>query len=393
LDFLKRIDTKMKKKIYILIISLAIISVTTSSFLIFFIPALLPHRIGIGSNQEKVDYLIITSDSLLSTVEPLAIWKQQRGLTTAIVTVEEIADKYEGSDAAETIRNCIKQFNEEKDLKWVLLAGNREFIPTKLVKFDNNHFVCDQYYANLDDNWILNSDGSVSLIDLFDWNLDVYIGRLPAEDKEDLDLLVQRLLEYEKNPPIGPWMTRAIFGGAYAHFSFDMNDNSIFDEGDRLAFDANRVMNWINNEILPSDWTSTLLAEAEGIVPSKYYYDIPLNEPNIVSEINSGAGICVLDAHGLTVGMSRSVFAVDEDGDKLVDPETDLRRTITFLDTHSEIDANGKNGFYFLSACETGNFEGEGLSLTEYILELDASQALGARVMMLSGPNKITEDG
>lgn len=33
----------------------------------------------------------------------------------------------------------------------------------------------------LDDNWLWNNDGNVSSVDCFEWNTEVYIGRLPAE--------------------------------------------------------------------------------------------------------------------------------------------------------------------------------------------------------------------
>ncbi len=359
----------MKKKLYIGIIGILIVGITVSSFGIYYISTLIPKKIGIGSNQDSVDYLIITADSLVSYVEPLAIWKQQKGLTTAIVTVEEITQNFDGEDDQDSIRNCINSFHEEKDTSWVLLAGNKEYVPTRLIKFNNNFYVCDHYYANLDDNWNLNPDNYALLKDPLDWDLDVNLGRLPAENAEELELLVTRLLNYEKNPPVGSWMSHAVFGGAFAHFTYDLNGNSILDDEDVIEFDANRVMNWVTANILPSKWSSTILAEVEGITPSKYYCDIALNEVNIQNVLSSGASVTLLDSHGLTTGMARMFFNVDQDGDKMFDVEEDLARTIIYIDTHSEIDSNGKNGLFFLSACETGNFDYSGMSLSEYILQ------------------------
>ncbi|MFX0205204.1 MAG: C25 family cysteine peptidase [Candidatus Hodarchaeota archaeon] len=319
-------------------------------------------------NLDQIDYLIITSESLFSEVQPLAIWKLQRGLLSTIVTVEDISQEFDGQDQAEMIRNCIKKFHKEKNTKWVLLAGSHDLVPTRSVKIGHSYVSCDHYYANLDDNWELNTDGSVSIIDYFDWKAETFVGRLPADDSVQMRELVSHIINYERNPLVGPWMKHALFGGAFARFNGDSNNNNIFDEEDSPEFDANRNHNWLKNNVFPSDWTSTLLGETEGLKTTDYNVDKPLNEQNVLEEINSGISTGMFDAHGSTTGMFRMIFSNDVDNDSLFDYGTDSSSSAPFITTSSEINPEGKYGFYFLCACATGTFSLSGDCLSEFIL-------------------------
>ncbi|MFX0170673.1 MAG: C25 family cysteine peptidase [Candidatus Hodarchaeota archaeon] len=319
--------------------------------------------------SDSIDYLIITSESFFPLLQPFALWKQQRGLSIAIVTVGDIIKNYSGRDTPESIRNCIKDLHKTKNLQWVLLAGNDDQIPTRSVKTNGQSVICDQYYSILHDNWQYNTDETVSIIDYFDWETEVYIGRLPAENALQMELLINRTLEYECSPPVGSWMKHALFAGAFASYKADVNHNDEFDNEDQPEFDANRFHNWISIQIIPEDWSSTLLAEDEGVNPSESYYDKPLNEAIFVEEINKGATICNIDAHGSATGMFRYIFSKDEDNDGLFDRNQDNSYSTSFFTTSSsDINTEGRNGVYFLCACSTGDFDLNGVGLAEYVI-------------------------
>ncbi|MHA2297498.1 MAG: C25 family cysteine peptidase [Candidatus Hodarchaeales archaeon] len=307
--------------------------------------------IGSGSN---VDYLIITSEDFLPELQLLVAWKQQRGLSTAIVTVEDILQEYSGRGNPEKIRNCIIHYYEEEGVTWVLLAGNQGQVPVKYFRIEGQNIVSDYYYANLDDDWIKSKDsGYDSINDFYDGEAEVYVGRLPANSKSGMKELVEQLVDYERNPPVGSWMTRAVLVGAYANFDTDENGNNLLDFS---KYDANRFNNWIKSNVLPANWSSTLLAETEGIKPTDYYYDKSITEENIVEEINNGCGMALFDSHGWPNRMTRWIFANDYDNDSLYDLDVDTLSSATYIDIESEIDTQGKRGVYYLSACETGNF-------------------------------------
>ncbi|MFX1251838.1 MAG: C25 family cysteine peptidase [Promethearchaeota archaeon] len=340
-----------------------------------------PHPLPL-SLSSQIDYLIITPESFLSVVQPLATWKQQRGLVTSIITVEEISQNYEGNDLAEAIRNCISQLYEENKLTWVLLAGGHSQVPTRFVRITDNQFsdnvACDHYYANLDNNWVLDDLGFVSILDYYDWDAEVYVGRLPAETPAQMAELVTRQLNYERSPPVGPWMKHALFAGAFSNFDEDYNNNNKLDENEFPESDANRYFNWVKANLLPPDWDSTLFAETGGLKTTDYYYDKPLNEDRLIEGINSGATVCMLSGHGSTEAIWRYIFSKDYDNDSLFDytedphfgsgVPVDKGSFINFLSRFSEINSNEKYGFYYLSACHVGNFELSGDCLAEHIL-------------------------
>ena len=340
-------------------------------------PAMMSSHI-LTSDRLQCDYLIITTESLAQYLEPLAKWKSQRGLYTSIETVEDISETYEGTDLAEQVRNCIIDYHNEYNTTWVVLAGGSNCVPTRSVQAGSRIVSCDYYYANLDDNWVLESDGTATIVDLTNWEADVFVGRLPASTTSQMESLVSRLIEYESNPPVGPWMQTAVFAGTYTNFDMDSNGNNILDEEDYLGFDTNRNHHWIIDNILTSDWTSTVLGESEGLVPSRYPYDIPLNQSTFTESINDGASIMMADAHGSPTGMYRTIFTTDVDGDLLFDYGTDTTASEVFLSVNSEFDTNGKNCFAFLAACSTGSFAESGSCLTEYLTRTCSIGCIGS---------------
>lgn len=314
-----------------------------------------------------VNYLIVTSNQFLEEVEPLGQWKNQRGLKSSIETIEEISENYEGNDITIQIRHCIRDYFHNNQTKWVVLAGGENIIPTKSVSIAGTSVSCDSFYSNLDDDWLMGETSISSIFDGLEWVPEVYVGRLPADNEDQMVNLVNRIIDYEKNPPIGSWMNTALFGGTFANFHYDINDNNISDDEDVKEFDTNKNHNWINDNIIPSNWDSILLGEAEGVKTTDYYYDYPTNEANLVNQINSGAGVIQMDAHGSPTEMFRSIFTNDVDGDGLFDWGEDKLEGRKFIGTSTEFDTQGKNGLFFLAACSTGTFT-QGDCLTEYIV-------------------------
>ncbi len=328
------------------------------------------------SDESVVDYLIITSEDYVDIFESLVEWKMQRGLISVVETVEDISDNYDGDDLAEQIRNCIIDYHSNTSTVWVLLAGDSQVVPTRSVRIGSVTVSSDYYYSILDDNWNVRY-GMATLNDPDDWEPDVYVGRLPGDSSSQLVSLINRLIQYERNPPVGDWMEHAVYAGTFCNFDVDENSNNILDEGDFPAFDANRNHNWMKSNLLPDGWTSTLLAETEGIRTTEFSYDSQLNETSLVDSINNGTSIVMADAHGSPIGMYRTIFSNDVDGDNLWDPSTDERTAYPFLTTSTEFDVEGKYGFYFLAACSTGSFT-DGTCLTEYITKTSGIGCIGS---------------
>jgi hypothetical protein len=310
-----------------------------------------------STSLSQTEYLIITSDAFVDYVQSLAKWKTQRGLFAAIQTVEDIESQYIGVDLSEKIKNCIRDYHENQGTTWVVLAGGVNIVPTRTVYTNGAYVSCDYYYANLDNNWDILSSGVATIVDANDWEVEVYIGRLPADNSTQMEDLVSRLIEYERNPPIGEWMKTAVF--------------------DYIGFDTNRNHNWLAENIIPSDWNCILLGETEGIQTTKYSYDYSINESILVECVNAGASIVMSDAHGSPTSTQRSIFVNDVDGDGLFDSGTDDIDGSVFLSTSTPFDVGNKLGFYFLAACSTGTFVGYDC-LTEYITRTSGIGCIGS---------------
>lgn len=339
--------------------------------------------------NEKLNYLIITSNEYKSIFEPLKVWKSQTGTLCDIITTETIDSLFEGADLTEKIRNCLIYIHNNSDLQWVLLGGGYSIIPVRYIFINNsyapyaNSVVCDQYYANLDSDWIIETDSVYTLTDYYDWDNELFIGRFTGDNSYELGKLVQRTIAYENNPPPGDWYTKALLTGAFVCFDEDYNNDNLpdFDE-----LDDNRVNNFLVNTRLPDNFQATLLGETEGIVSTSYPYNYSLNEVTTIQEINKGTSFGVLAGHGSPTGIYRLRFVNDVDGDKLFDYDgvaytsEGIPTSATKIDSFSQnayltssstgFNTNGKDGFYFLSACDTGNFDQSGSEcLASHVLD------------------------
>jgi len=155
----------------------------------------------------EVSYLIITSEALRASFEPLKQWKMRKGLVTEVVTAETIADSYPGADLAEKIRKCIRYFHVERGTDWVLLGGDVEVVPARkahVALSDKPDMPCDLYYADLDGTW--NDDGDLYWgevpSDKVDMYSDVFLGRAPVATPGEADTFVKKVLTYEGCYPL-----------------------------------------------------------------------------------------------------------------------------------------------------------------------------------------------
>ena len=122
---------------------------------------------------EGCDYLVITDNSswdadaisaggsvtdLVSAFEKLVAWKKRRGLKTRIVTVADIVDgKYgdfvtDARDLQEVLRSFLKWAYNQWNISWVLLGGDLNVIPTRLVAGAKRGYISVDTVNPPDDN-------------------------------------------------------------------------------------------------------------------------------------------------------------------------------------------------------------------------------------------------
>ncbi|MBI4720078.1 MAG: hypothetical protein HY770_02390, partial [Chitinivibrionia bacterium] len=154
-----------------------------------------------------VDYLIITTNALSAEFQRLADWKTKQGVPAVVRTVEWIEqNSRHGVDLAETIRLFIRDAYEQWGIKWVLLGGDTDVIPTRLAysRFYNNgtKVPTDLYFACLDGSW---NDNHNSLwgegfyyaeMDNPDLYAEVYAGRITASKASEVADVVDKVISY-----------------------------------------------------------------------------------------------------------------------------------------------------------------------------------------------------
>lgn len=178
--------------------------------------------------RDKIEYLLITTEKLKSEFIPLTEWKTQKGIPAEIITLEWIESTFKGTSTQIRIKNCIKYFAEMKGVEWVTLGGDTDIIPdydmyngfiSRGTFFDSYYkepdFPADIFYTGLDDiDWDDDKDGRAGEAwgDSIDIAPDIILGRLPVKTEKDAEVIVRKILKYERNPSLD-YGTRFLISG------------------------------------------------------------------------------------------------------------------------------------------------------------------------------------
>ena len=137
----------------------------------------------IQNNKGQYSYVIITLDSLTSSVTPLVNWEISKGETVNVTTTSWIYLNYAGYDNGEKIRNFLrdKYPSSEWGIENVLLVGSYSDVP---IRFTAQPAETDYYYAELSlpDSQSWDNDGDHQYgesSDPIDFYAEVNVGRIP----------------------------------------------------------------------------------------------------------------------------------------------------------------------------------------------------------------------
>ena len=131
------------------------------------------------------DHVIITSSSYTSYFDDLVEWHNKRGLRDTVVTTTYIYGNYSGSNNQQKIRNFIIDARSTWGTMYFLLGGEDDTVPFKYQTYYGESIPSDNYYADYDD----------------DWTWEVYVGRLSGSSSTQFSTAIDKIINYEKNPP------------------------------------------------------------------------------------------------------------------------------------------------------------------------------------------------
>lgn len=176
-----------------------------------------------GFAQRKATVLLITGNELKSAWKEFADWKTALGKPTRIVTVRDIAKRYEGADIQQKIRACTLDHIRRHGTRWVVLGGDSQpsgkgHVPDRDTFHPMMRYAdipTDVYYISAK-NWDANGDGIYG-----DWrndrkelaytNRNVAIGRIPVRTAEDVRAYTAKVKAYETRYPASAFATNFIY--------------------------------------------------------------------------------------------------------------------------------------------------------------------------------------
>lgn len=196
-------------------------------------------------NEEQYDLIIVTHDLFEDELQSLVQHKENIGITTKLVTVDEIYENYEGEGDWEEIKMYLADHVLDWDTKFVLLAGGHKgqtnewyvpdfrshcwdpedaYDPPYDETYSSDLYYADVYYADQYgyfhmDDWDSNGNGIYaegpdmpSGTDQMDFYPDVHLGRLPMRYEWEADVAVNKIIDYENNAD-DSWFKKAILCG------------------------------------------------------------------------------------------------------------------------------------------------------------------------------------
>jgi hypothetical protein len=194
---------------------------------------------------EQYDMIIVTHDLFKDDLQPLVEHKESLGITTKLVTVDEIYNEYDGAGDFEEIKMYLADHVLDWDTKFVLLAGGHKgqtddwYVPdfrshnwNPADAYDppyDETYSADLYYADLYrinqygqsvfDSWDTNENGiygegptSPTGVDAPDFYPDVYLGRIPFRYTWEVPVAVNKIIDYENNAD-DSWYKKAVLCG------------------------------------------------------------------------------------------------------------------------------------------------------------------------------------
>lgn len=206
-----------------------------------------PATVSVGLPQLRLrgpEFIIIYDPLLEAAAKKLAKWKQQKGLLTEIISIDDVGNTT--TQIKTYIRNKRKVLLSR--LRYVLLFGDVSAIPTEQV----GSTTTDHYYFT-------SADAASTSVCLLPW---VSGGRIPVSTRDEADNVVKQIISYELNPPSNADYYRRMTFGAF--FQDDYPQDGRADraymktmEGIRehmvsLGFDVERV--YVSNNPSPQKY-------------------------------------------------------------------------------------------------------------------------------------------
>lgn len=151
------------------------------------------------------DHVIITNSAEASYWEPLVEWHNKKGVRDTVITNTYIYGNYSGANNQERVRNFVIDAHDNWGTMYFLIGGEHGDIPFKFRTYESESIPSDQYYADYDD----------------DWQLEVFVGRVTADNSSQISRFIDKLMKYETDPEFDDYLLDVTLLGMDLTTEFD----------------------------------------------------------------------------------------------------------------------------------------------------------------------------
>jgi hypothetical protein len=214
--------------------------------------------------------LIIAPDAFLSTLSALVNLKESQGYTTTLVGLSTTGS------TPEAIQNYIQNAYDywATPPAFVLLVGDVNNGDLSLPAFTgkSSGTVTDLYYGTVDEG------------DDNEWVPDIFVGRLPARNTTQLNIMINNLIAYNNLTGTEGWVKKASFLAS--------NDSSYWD----TAEDTQNYV--INTHTAPAGYTGTYPNSPQAGGDKLYAVSHAAGNAQVVNAVNNNRSLISYTGHG-----------------------------------------------------------------------------------------------
>ena len=305
-------------------------------------------------SSNNYDYVIITSDDLLDSINSFQLWKTFLGLNINTVTISLIDENYQGIDLQEKIRNFLIEKYSEWNIEYVLFIGSRDTIPMREIHIIPSEFeegygslFSDFYYADLNGDWDFDNDGLYGEYnhDKVDFYPEIFVGRIPSDDPDIVKEILKRSIKYESDK--GSWKKNVLLLGSIIYYNNLESFDHIYARSDGAT-----LMEHCRTDIFePNDYDCICMYEKEGIRPSTYDSEYPLSYTNVLSEWTNNYSIVNMLGHANERSITRFIWDHDDGDDIPESTENELYYRDFLRRSDSDLLQQDKPPIVFTSGC------------------------------------------
>lgn len=252
---------------------------------------------SIATLLPKSHYLIITVPQYAEAANRFAEWKRTLGFDVQIAT--------QSTWTTTQVKNTILNAYNTNHIEYILIIGGHSDVPAQNSGIFNIH-ITDLYYGCIGNTYTPS----------------IYRGRIPVSTSAEANTVIEKIINYEKNPCTTPTMYNSGINCAYFQDSthdgyedrrFTLTSERIRDRVLQLGKTVKRIY-YAEPNVEPTNWDSVSFANGEPIPTSltSQYFSWNGSSDDISNNINSKSFYVFYRDHANVNGWSHPQFTITD---------------------------------------------------------------------------------